>query len=312
MADRTSHDQNFKNLICEYPREALRFFAPRDAPAPEDRVRVVPVRQEQLKEHLGSRFRELDVPLLVEWEDGRRDAVLFALEVESDGRKFSPLRLAHYCLDLADMFDTRRVVPVVIFLGDAGGAPASLTLGTEHGAYHRSAYLACRLGEMDAERWLDSGNLVARLNLPNMRSTPGRRVEVYAQAVRGLLELEPDPARRAKYLDFIDIYAGLTDNERRRYQEQYAEESRTMAGIVQRAREEGLEQGLERGLERGIEQGIERGKQTLLLRQLGRRFGELPPEAEERVGRASAPDLESWADRVLDAATLDEVFDPSH
>ena len=34
-------------------------------------------------------------PLLVEWADGRRDAVLFALEEESDWRRFSAHRLAH-------------------------------------------------------------------------------------------------------------------------------------------------------------------------------------------------------------------------
>ncbi|EAZ98256.1 hypothetical protein [Marinobacter sp. ELB17] len=34
------------------------------------RARVVPLRQEQLKERLGERFRELDVPLMVEWPGG--------------------------------------------------------------------------------------------------------------------------------------------------------------------------------------------------------------------------------------------------
>ena len=63
------HDQNFKNLILDYPREALAFFAAEEAEGIEG-ARVVPVRQEQLKERLGERFRELDVPLLVEWPDG--------------------------------------------------------------------------------------------------------------------------------------------------------------------------------------------------------------------------------------------------
>ncbi len=74
---------------------------------------------------------------------------------------------------------------------------------------------------MPAESWLDSDNVVARVNLPNMRSPRERRVEIYARTVRGLLALEPDWERRAKYVDFIDIYAGLTENERRRYRRQY-------------------------------------------------------------------------------------------
>ena len=52
MADAVSHDHNFKNLIVEYPRQALEFFAPGKAPARDDEARCVPVRQEQLKAHL--------------------------------------------------------------------------------------------------------------------------------------------------------------------------------------------------------------------------------------------------------------------
>ena len=231
MADAVSHDHNFKNLIVEYPRRALEFFAPGEVPARDDEASCVPVRQEQLKDRLGGRFRALDTPLLVEWADGRRDAVVFALEEESDWRTFSAHRLAHYCLDLSAMLDTDRVVPVVIFLRDAGRAPASLALGTERRSYLTFEYAACKLAGMPADSWLDSDNVVARVNLPNMRSPRERRIEVYGEAVRGLLDLEPDPRRREKYLEFIDIYANLTENERRRYRQQYPEESRTMAGM---------------------------------------------------------------------------------
>ena len=126
MADAVSHDQNFKNLIVDYPRDALAFFAPEKAPGPHDDVRIVPARQEQLTDRLGDRYRALDAPLLVEWADGRRDAVVFALEEESDWRRFSPRRLARYCLDIADMYDTNRVVPVTIVVPAASMAPAKL------------------------------------------------------------------------------------------------------------------------------------------------------------------------------------------
>ena len=140
------------------------------------------------------------MPLLVEWADGRREAILFALEEESDSLRFSPYRLAHYCLDLAELFKTDRVVPVVIFLRTADAAPASLTLGTERQPDLTFDYLACKLREIPVERWQDSDNLVARVNLPNMRGAHDRRPEIYARAVRGLAELEPDGARRAKYM----------------------------------------------------------------------------------------------------------------
>jgi hypothetical protein len=67
------------------------------------------------------------------------------------------------------------------------------------------------------ERYRDSDNIVARLNLPNMHYLPASRVKVYAEAVRGLIGLEPHPEKQLKYLDFIDIYAELDNNEMRRY-----------------------------------------------------------------------------------------------
>ena len=241
-----------------------------------------------------STTHELDVPLLVEWTDGRREAVLFVLEEESDWRRFSPHRLAHYCLDLSELFETDRVVPVAIFLRTADAAPALLTLGTEHRRYLTFDYLACKLAELPVERWQRSDNLVARVNLPNMHSPGSRKVEVYAHAVQGLLALEPDGDKRAKYLEFIDIYAGLTDNELWQYQREYPEETNIMAGFFQRARDE----------------GIVEGERVVLERQLRRRFGLLPTEFAERLQRASVADLEIWAESVLDAETLEDVFDP--
>ena len=102
-----------------------------------------------------------------------------------------------------------------------------------------------------------------------------------------------------------------------------------MVGLNQRAREEGLQRGIEQGIERGIEQGRRQGRaegvrqgrqegvqqgraqgeRALLERQLLRRFGTLPPAIGAQLGAAVEAELEVWADRVLDAATLDDVFD---
>ena len=60
-----------------------------------------------------------------------------------------------------------------------------LELDTEQRRYLTFDCLACRLAERPAERWRDSDNLVARVNLPNMHSPKRRRVDVYAAAVSG-------------------------------------------------------------------------------------------------------------------------------
>ena len=82
-----------------------------------------------------------------------------------------------------------------------------------------------------------------------------------------------------------------------------------MAGVIARAREEGMQRGMEQGMRRGMKQGRVEGERALLERQLQRRFGLLSPEVASMLGQASAADLETWAENVLDAPTLDDVFD---
>ncbi|WP_428265749.1 DUF4351 domain-containing protein [Haliangium sp.] len=69
------------------------------------------------------------------------------------------------------------------------------------------------------------------------------------------------------------------------------------------------EAGHKQGLEEGQKEGRKEGQQELLLRLLGRKFGELAPAIEQRVRAADLDDLERWAERVLVATTLADVFD---
>lgn len=59
----------------------------------------------------------------------------------------------------------------------------------------------------------------------------------------------------------------------------------------------------------GIKKGLRQGESRLLRRLLIQRFGELPDWAEARLQEAALEQLETWSDRVLEAGTLEEVFD---
>ena len=58
-----------------------------------------------------------------------------------------------------------------------------------------------------------------------------------------------------------------------------------------------------------MQQGRVEGERVVLQRLRRRRFGVLTPEMADRLGRASTAELETWAENVLDAETLDDVFD---
>ena len=81
-----------------------------------------------------------------------------------------------------------------------------------------------------------------------------------------------------------------------------------LAERVKKWTEEWRQQGLARGIEQGIARGIPQGEAQILRRLLTRRFGALPELAEAKLSQASNETLELWADRILDAATLEEVF----
>lgn len=61
-------------------------------------------------------------------------------------------------------------------------------------------------------------------------------------------------------------------------------------------------------IEEGRQKGLQEGEARMLLRQLQKKFGSISSEIEGRVTTASTEQLFEWADRVLEAETLDQVF----
>jgi hypothetical protein len=67
-------------------------------------------------------------------------------------------------------------------------------------------------------------------------------------------------------------------------------------------------QRLETELQKRAHQGYERGQRAVLLRLLARRFVAVPEPIAARIDRAGTEEIERWAERLLDAASLDDVF----
>ncbi len=61
-------------------------------------------------------------------------------------------------------------------------------------------------------------------------------------------------------------------------------------------------------IQRGVQQGEQLGEAAVIQRQLTKRYGTLNAETLTRLQTATCEQLEIWAENLLDAATLDEVF----
>jgi len=106
---------------------------------------------------------------------------------------------------LSELRNSKRVVPVVIFLRGQT-LYLSLRLGGERHTHLEFNYLSCSLSQLPWQKYQHSSNIAARLNLSNMHYEQKDKIHVYAQAFRGLKELESDPVLQDKYIDFIDIH----------------------------------------------------------------------------------------------------------
>jgi hypothetical protein len=291
----------------DYPVQALEFFAGKEAGSDLSEARIVPVRQEQLMERLGERFRELDTPLLVEWSDGRREAILFVVEEETKTSEFSIYRLARYCLDLAELMGTDRVVPVVIFLR-TGTHRNHLRLGSDSCAYMEFRYLTCKLKSLPSARYYDSDNIVARLNLPNMAYLPEDRLEMYLAAQTGLARLETSIEKQRKYADFIDFYADLSEEEVVRYRTRYLSGKGEIMGLVSVLKEEGRQEGIQQGMQQGMQQGIVKNAQEDVIDILETRFGVVPGSIVEIIKGIDDPSLlKIVLKQVVIVGSLEEV-----
>lgn len=83
---------------------------------------------------------------------------------------------------------------------------------------------------------------------------------------------------------------------------------RIRAKAVAEARAEGMMLGIHEGKLQGIHEGKLEGESTLLERLIVKRFGPLSDNTRNRLKTATSEQLETWAERMLDAGTLADVF----
>ena len=63
-----------------------------------------------------------------------------------------------------------------------------------------------------------------------------------------------------------------------------------------------------RGLQEGLREGRQEGELKVLRRQIEKRFGVMPSWAAQRLAARSVTELEELSERVLDAASLDDLL----
>jgi hypothetical protein len=110
---------------------------------------------------------------------------------------------------------------------------------------------------------------------------------------------------------FIDWVLQLPqEQEERLWQELNDFEARRNMQYVTSVERIGFEKGKQEGFQEGRQEGLQLGEMTVIKRLIIRRFGEAPAWVEERLAKATVEELEQWAERILDASSLEDVFKP--
>lgn len=99
----------------------------------------------------------------------------------------------------------------------------------------------------------------------------------------------------------------LPEDERSAYNH-YMDDLHYQASMFESSYGFGKNEGREEGRKEGREEGLQKGKGEILIRQLQKRFSSLPAKIEEKISQATESELEQWADNILDAGTLEDVF----
>ncbi|MCH2559119.1 MAG: Rpn family recombination-promoting nuclease/putative transposase [Alcanivorax sp.] len=152
------------------------------------------------------------------------------------------------------------------------------------------------------------GNLVAALFRLEHHRSSGEVAAVLERLVKWLSDPEQAGLRR-DYLTWLHRrlprwFPGEVFPDFQDMQEAYEMISNRFEEWKERQRLVGLEQGVARGMA----QGRLEGERALVARQIQRRFGELPAHLNLRLQSASEEELATWADRILDARSLDDLF----
>ncbi len=233
--------------------------------------------------------------LVLRLADGR----IFHLEVQSANDPRMPLRMLHYWLLIHERYPGVSIVQHVLYIG-APACSMQPRIEVDRISY---SYELTDIRNIDEEVFLQSESaadhvLAVLSKMRNRRRTVRRILASWAEAPR---------RERDDLVEMLMLLSGIRGMDAIVAEEVFKMpilidpmENKTIRGWIER--------GLVQGRKQGIEQGLEQGKASLLSKQLTKRFGVLPPKAEQKLRSADSDQLERWALRLIDAATLDEVF----
>jgi hypothetical protein len=247
-------------LFQDFPEETLQWLFPQ---AEQNWGKIVSIdftRQEPKKHHLSDAGLALDLPILFHFEN--QQLLLWLVEFQEDKSKFSIHKLLRYTTDMMEAHPSALVVPTVLFTDRKKWrktVPLELHTQINDRLFLHFEYVFHKLFDLNARDYYNMDNPVVKILLPKMNYGKNERIEVIRQAYKGLFQL----ATRGlfdKYVDFIDVYSEISDQEQQQLYETIIQHKET-AMLAQYIREKGRQEGMQKGRQEGMQKGMQKGRQ---------------------------------------------------
>ncbi len=270
-------DQIIKNLLRDYPVEALEFFN-------EDIIKKYgyPVKidfniQEIKKSsHFDSNMQN-DMAITFTFENGKK-VILVLVEHWSDKAKFDIHRFAHYLIDLSKRFPKTDIFPVALFTDKSEKwikePEKEIKIVCLDETYMYFKYKLIRMKDHEARNYSNTKNRFIAVLRSAMKRDVEKKIFLAVELFKNYRKIEKDIRTVIKNIDAIDFFLEIKADEREKIIKIIeASENRRdmMLTFSQELKKRGFEKGLQEGRLAGIQKGRQEGRKE--GRQEGRQEG---------------------------------------
>ncbi|MBP7585902.1 MAG: Yae1 family protein [Spirochaetes bacterium] len=273
---KASQDQMIKNLLRDYPVDALEFFKPEILQRYGRPVKIHFHIQEIKKHSHNDRNLKNDIAVSYTFQDGKR-VILVLVEHWSDRAKFDIFRFAHYLIDLAYRFPGVEILPVALFTDRSERwikrPPSEFRVSCLEETYLFFRYHIIRMKDHDAERYRQTKNRFIAVMRSAMKYELDKKIALAVEFIHNYGHIEKDIRNVEKNIEIIEFFLELQDEDKATIVEGLEEKPEVNMTIVQelkkrayrdglqQGRQHGFQQGRQEGLEKGIQKGIQKGLQ---------------------------------------------------
>jgi len=268
-----------------------------------------------------------DLLYKVAFTNDRSGYIYFLFEHKSTHDRFVALQVLRYLLEIWELFRKQHpksdhlplIIPIVIYHGLTTRTSTRLSElidlpGAELEGYVPDFDTVFYDFSPDSEQEI-KGLITLKLVLSCFRAKNRPKAIAQITDIFQLLGALDDSESSMRWLEVIFRYMMQTMDISEKDMQDIAhktlsvgKEDKVMT-LAEQLESKGLQKGMQKGIQQGMKQGELTGRNAILNRQFRKRFGEfLDPYIQEKLRNATPDQLDRWAERILDAATIEDVI----